>query len=159
MFMDKMVIENGEFFARVTELLAQGKTVTIPVKGFSMLPFIRGEKDLVVLDKPGSLSVGDIVLFRIGDRYIMHRIIRMDGNRLEIRGDGVYASTEKVAVDSVCGKAVKILRAGKREVDPYSPCQKRLLGLWDFLMPLRRYLLWFYRHLPWNRKWVKAHNI
>ena len=40
--MDKMIIDNDTFFADVLRLLDQGKQVTIPVKGFSMLPFIRG---------------------------------------------------------------------------------------------------------------------
>ena len=40
--MDKMIIDNDTFFAGVLPLLDQGKRVTIPVKGSSMLPFIRG---------------------------------------------------------------------------------------------------------------------
>ena len=49
--MEKMVIDNDAFFADVLTVLDQGKRVTIPVKGYSMLPFIRGGKDLVVLEK------------------------------------------------------------------------------------------------------------
>lgn len=42
--MDKFVIENDLFFNNVTGLLKEGHTVTIPVKGWSMLPFIRPER-------------------------------------------------------------------------------------------------------------------
>ena len=60
--MDKMIIDNDTFFADVLQVLDQGKRVTIPVKGFSMLPFIRGTKDLVVLEKAGGdLKADDIV--------------------------------------------------------------------------------------------------
>ena len=51
--MEKMVVDNDLFFSDVLQVLEQGRRVTIPVKGFSMLPFIRGTKDLVVLEKAG----------------------------------------------------------------------------------------------------------
>ena len=92
--MDKMIIDNDTFFADVLRLLDQGKQVTIPVKGFSMLPFIRGGKDLVVLEKAGEvLRADDIVLFHVGPReggrYVMHRILSIDGDAVDIQGDGV----------------------------------------------------------------------
>lgn len=154
--MDKLVINNDEFFGKVTALLEEGKEVTIPVKGFSMLPFIRGEKDLVVLRTPDrDLLVGDIVLFRYGGRYVMHRIISMEGERIVIRGDGVPQSTERVTRADVCALATKIIRGGKREVDPYSPCQRRKIRLWERLLPVRGYLLAIYRRLPWNWFWLR----
>ena len=59
--------------------LEKGQKVTIPVKGISMLPFIRGERDLVELTAPdrSRLQRDDIVLFRTHGRWIMHRILRM----------------------------------------------------------------------------------
>lgn len=48
--MDKLIVENDEFFGKVVSLLAEGHSVTVPVKGVSMLPFIRGDKDSVVLE-------------------------------------------------------------------------------------------------------------
>ena len=64
--MEKMIIDNDTFFADVLQMLDQGKRVTIPVKGYSMLPFIRGSKDLVVLEKAdGNLRADDIVLFHL----------------------------------------------------------------------------------------------
>ena len=154
--MDKLVINNDEFFGKVISLLDEGKEVTIPVKGFSMLPFIRGEKDLVVLEKAeGTLAVGDIVLFRYAGRYVMHRIISMDGDGIVIRGDGVPKNTEKVTRSDIYGRATKILRNGRRAVDPYSPCQRRKVRIWQKLLPVRGYLLAIYRRLPWNWFWLR----
>ena len=84
-----MIIDNDTFFADVRRLLDQGTRVTIPVKGLSMLPFIRGGKDLVVLEKAGgNLQRDDIVLFHVGPReggrYVMHRILTMDGDVVDI---------------------------------------------------------------------------
>ena len=161
--MDKMIIDNDTFFADVLRLLDQGKQVTIPVKGFSMLPFIRGGKDLVVLEKAGeALRADDIVLFHVGPReggrYVMHRILSIDGDAVDIQGDGVPEAHEHVRRNQVIAKAVEILRGGKSRVDPYSPGQRRLVHFWQWLRPVRRYILFIYRHLPWNRSWIKENR-
>ena len=148
--MDKFLVSNDEFFAEVEKMLAEGRRVTIPVKGFSMLPFIRGERDLVELVPPYDLKVGDIVLF-YDRRYVMHRIVSIDGNKLTIRGDGVIKGTEHVTVDVVRAKAVAIYRNGRKRVDPYSRCQMFRLKIWNLLRPFRRVILAVYRRLPWNR--------
>ena len=158
--MEKMVIDNDTFFADVLEVLRQGKRVTIPVKGFSMLPFIRGSKDLVVLEQAGAdLKADDIVLFHVGPadggRYVMHRILSIDGDAVDIMGDGVPKTHEHVRRNQILAKAVEIIRAGKRSVDPYSPGQLFLVHFWQRLRPVRRYILFIYRHLPWNRSWIK----
>ncbi len=158
--MEKMVIDNDSFFADVLSVLAEGRQATIPVKGFSMLPFIRGGKDLVVLEKaPADLKAGDIVLFHIGPmdggRWVMHRILSIDGDAVDIMGDGVYRGHEHVRRDQIYAKAVTILRGGTRPVDPYSPRELRKVRFWQGLLPLRRYILFIYRHLPWNRSWIK----
>ena len=158
-----MIIDNDSFFAGVLPLLDQGKRVTIPVKGFSMLPFIRGTKDLVVLEKAGdALKADDIVLFHMGPqeggRYVMHRILSIDGDVVDIMGDGVVKNHEHVRRDQITAKAVEILRGGKRRVDPYSPGQLRLVRIWQWLRPVRRYILFIYRHLPWNQSWIKENR-
>ena len=158
--MEKMVVDNDTFFSDVLQVLGQGRQVTIPVKGYSMLPFIRGGKDLVVLEKAGDdLKADDIVLFHLGQpsggRYVMHRIVAIDGDKVDIMGDGVPKNHEHVRKSQILAKAVQILRSGKRPVDPYSPGQLRLVHFWQRLRPLRRYILFVYRHLPWNRSWIK----
>ncbi|MBR6346259.1 MAG: hypothetical protein IKR69_02610 [Bacteroidales bacterium] len=161
--MDKMVISNDEFFAEVKRLLASERKVTIPVKGYSMLPFIRGGKDLVVLEPENDYRPGDIVLFYVGregeGRYVMHRIIRLEERKgtmwAVIRGDGVLENTEQVPLSSVIARAVTVLRDGKRPVDPRSPGHLRKVRFWDALRPFRRYILFVYKHLPWNIGWVR----
>ena len=158
--MEKMVIDNDTFFADVLQVLRQGKRVTIHVKGFSMLPFIRGGKDLVVLEQAGdALKADDIVLFHIGPddggRYVMHRILSIDGDEVDIMGDGVPYNHEHVRRDQILAKAVEVVRGGKRSVDPYAPGRLRMVHFWQWLRPLRRYILFAYRHLPWNRSWIK----
>ena len=161
--MDKMVVDNDTFFSDVLQVLEQGRQVIIPVKGFSMLRFIRGCKDLVVLEKAdGDLKADDSVLFHLGPqeggRYVMHRILSIDGDAVDIMGDGVVKAHEHVRRNQILAKAVEIRRGGKRSVDPYAPGQLRLVHFWQGLLPVRRYILFIYRHLPWNRSWIKENR-
>lgn len=88
-------IKNTDFFESVLSLLLDGQSVTIPVKGWSMGPFLRSEKDNVTIAPVESLGrdlkKGDIVLFihhRLnGDIYVMHRIISINDDMYTLRGD------------------------------------------------------------------------
>ena len=74
----KHLLPNVLLLGEVGRLLAEGRDVVLVPKGQSMLPFIRGGTDKVLLRKPSvsELSVGDIVLARKdGGQYVMHRII------------------------------------------------------------------------------------
>ena len=106
-----------------------------------MLPFIRGGVDRVVLRREPDVAVGDIVLVRIGERYILHRIIALDGDALTLMGDGNIAGTERCTRADVIGTVSEIIRpSGRRR----KPGQGRF---WRFLKPIRRYLLGVYRRL------------
>lgn len=154
--MDKFVIENDLFFNNVTGLLKEGHTVTIPVKGWSMLPFIRPEKDTVTLCGTASYTpegkeevspaAGDIVLFRYHGRFIMHRIleVRPDGI-YRIQGDGVPKNEETCRYQDICGKVITINRNGSVPIDPYSKKMMRRLSFWNLFKPFRRYYSYAYR--------------
>ncbi|MBO4435201.1 MAG: S24/S26 family peptidase [Bacteroidales bacterium] len=161
--MEKWVVSNDLFFADVVKSLHEGRTVTIPVKGYSMLPFIRGGKDLVELEVPSSpLKPYDIVLFHVGTedqgKWIMHRILKVDGPNLTIQGDGVTRGREHVNISQVHARAKTILRAGKTPVNPYTRGQLTLVRCWNFLRPLRPFILKAYRLLPWNYGWLKENR-
>jgi hypothetical protein len=104
--MEKMVVDNNAFFTDVLSVLSEGRRATIPVKGYSMLPFIRGGKDLVVLEKAGGeIKADDIVLFHMGPaeggRWIMHRALSGRGDAVDIMGDGVSRNHEHVRRNQV----------------------------------------------------------
>ena len=154
--MKRIVFKNEEMFLEVSKMLEDGHRVTIPVKGVSMLPTIVGERDLVVLEASDQYKKDDIVLFCLQGKWILHRIIKADADSFIIRGDGIWLRTEHCFKQNIKGRAVFILRRGKKSVDPYSRWQIFRLRVWNLLMPLRRYILYIYRHLPWMRKYFKA---
>lgn len=158
-----MIIDNDVLFAQVLDNLRQGRDVVIPVKGTSMLPFIRGERDLVVLEpveactaESGcrrSVKADDIVLFRFNGRFILHRILWVKDGEAEIQGDGIVKNHEHCSLDAIYGRVKTILRNGKKPVDPYCASSIRRLRVWNFLKPVRRYILGVARRLPWTKKY------
>ena len=139
--MDKVKIPNGVLFEEVAAVLQEGREAVILPTGKSMLPFIREGVDRVVLRKKDSFEIGDIVLAHFGGRYILHRIVALDGDAVTLMGDGNLKGQEKGRTDEIVGTVSAIVRPdGRRRV----PGKGRL---WRALKPVRRYLLAIYRRL------------
>ena len=70
-----MITDEG-IIEEAIRLVGEGVSVTLPVNGNSMLPFIIGGKESVILQKPVEPRVGDVVLAWVkGGYYVVHRII------------------------------------------------------------------------------------
>lgn len=139
--MDRITIPNDILIPQIGKLLSEGREVELRPKGNSMLPFIRQDRDNVILRKEPSVAKGDIVLADVGGRFVMHRIIRVEGDRLTLMGDGNIRGTEACRKEDVLGTVVAIVKRGKKSVVPSKG------RLWHALLPVRRYLLAFYRRV------------
>lgn len=139
----QITLPNEILLEEVACLLDEGKEVELMAKGTSMLPFIVGGRDSVILRKEAcdSLRPGDIVLARRSPgNYVLHRIVRVDGEKVTLRGDGNLFGTETVGKEDVLGKVVSIISPSGR---------KRIPGnayLWRKSTPfVRRCFLALYR--------------
>ena len=123
---------NNCFFSLIETKIAEGKSVKFRVKGNSMYPFLRDGYDLVILEKcsTDSLKPMDVILFRYRGIYILHRIIKRDGVRLLIQGDGVISAIEQCTVDDVVGKVVKVCRSSGKTISVDSKRWILLSRLW-----------------------------
>ena len=139
--MNKVTIPNSVLFEEVAAVLQEGREAVITPTGNSMRPFIRGGVDRVVLGLRDTLAVGDIVLARFDRRYILHRILALDGEAVTLMGDGNLRGRERVRTADVIGTVTAIIKPdGQRR----TPGKGRL---WRVLLPVRRYLLAIYRRL------------
>ena len=61
------------------EELEQNGTLVFPNKGTSMMPLLRQNRDLMVIEKrgPERLRKYDAVLYKRGESYVMHRILKV----------------------------------------------------------------------------------
>ncbi len=87
------------------------------------------------------MEVGDIILIRLPGRYILHRVIEVNGNQVTLMGDGNIAGTEQCTLDDVLGTVVAIEKNGKTIIPGKGQ-------FWRKIKPLRRYILAIYRRLP-----------
>lgn len=119
-------IANRDFFDWAEQMLAEGKTVRFRVRGNSMYPLLRGRTDEVILRPRNDGETprkGEIVLFRYRGRHILHRVVRIAGNRLEMRGDNVAVHRESCRMEDVVGIVTTVFRKRKagnnfREIPP-----------------------------------------
>lgn len=125
-------IPNDVFFAWVESEIAEGHSVRIRLKGQSMFPLLRNERDEVVLYPchENELHPMDVVLFRYQGRHVLHRILRREGDWLYLRGDGSYVAKEECMVTDVVGKVHEIIRPSGKVI-PVDAWQWRLSSkLW-----------------------------
>ena len=139
--------DNG-FIEEAVRLVQEGVTVTFPVTGQSMLPFIIGGKESVILHAPGLIDVGDVVLAWVdGNRYVVHRIIKLNYDRVTLMGDGNVAVTEHCRLNDIKARVTHVVDA--KDKTHYLYNRWRMLGakVWYWLRPIRRYLLAIYRRV------------
>lgn len=139
-----MKISNAEFFSWVEEELSRSNSVTITVKGFSMMPMIRNNKESVRIEpcRAQELKTGDIVLFRYKGNCILHRYIRKEADTFIMRGDNVFTHCESCKAEDIIGKVASITRNCK-PISPNSKLWKPIIFLWRAKGRLRHKLLSF----------------
>lgn len=145
--MQRRVIPNEELIFEIAMLVNEGTEVMFKPKGVSMLPFIRGGKDSVVLKKAEDVRPGHIVLAKVNERnFVLHRVEDVAGDMIILMGDGNIMGRERCRVNDVIAVAVKIIKDNK-ETDCLSDRHMRRARLWKKLLPVRRYLLAIYRRV------------
>ena len=145
-----LTIENALLLPEVIRLLDEGHTVTLPLRGYSMRPFLENGRDKALLEKPKAVSVGDAVLAEIAPgHYVLHRIVSIKGEQVILRGDG-NIGTEQCRLSDVKAIATAFFRKGHSKADSTKGLKWRIYSyIWTRLLPLRRYLLFaLHPHIP-----------
>ena len=115
-------VDTEEYLKAVSALIAEGREVTVPVRGGSMNPFLVDNRDCVLLvPVPERLRRGDIVLFRRSSgQYVLHRIVAVRRSRpgghepvYFMRGDAQEMTEGPVARAQVRALAARVMRQGR----------------------------------------------
>ena len=144
---NKVQFENAVFLPEIVKMLNEGHTVTLTLRGNSMHPFLEDCRDKALFVKPTTIAVGDPVLAEIAPKhFVLHRIVRIDGDRYTLQGDGNWRGVEHCTRADIIAKAVAFYRKGHahplRTDSRTWRCYSRL---WVALRPVRRILLGLYR--------------
>lgn len=139
-------ISNNLFFAEVEECIADQRSVEMLLNGFSMRPFLRHKRDVVVLApiEPAKLRKGMVVLFRYRGAHLLHRYRGNRNGRLKMVGDGNYRTVEWAKEEDVVAY-VESIKRGARNIG-YGSLAWHLGSLWSLtLKVLRTVAIWIKR--------------
>lgn len=119
------------------DLLARDGSLVYKIRGVSMEPMLRQNRDLVIIRVPVSrLRKLDVALYRRGSSYVLHRVIRVREDGYLIRGDNTYVD-ENVPFDAVIGVLAGFQRKGREHL----AAERGYLlyaRFWTAVYPLRR---------------------
>lgn len=87
---------------QLIEKLNKDGFVVTSIEGNSMRPLLKENKDRVIIEKTDDLHKLDIVLYKKDNKYLLHRLLKIDNNTLYLRGDNTLA-LEKIDINDVKG--------------------------------------------------------
>lgn len=108
---------SGEAQARLglfTVYRAQGRRVWVQAGGTSMRPLIRAGDWLEMQFGAQPQRPGAVILLARGTLFIAHRVIRLDGDVLYLKGDAELRFDPPVDRDDVFGVVLRRRRDGRR---------------------------------------------
>ena len=142
-------IDKAILMEEIRQLISEGKTVSITVKGNSMNPFMVHLRDQITLGpwKDEDIRKGTVALVKdIYGNHLIHRIIKREGDKVILLGDGNIGITETATMDNVIGIMYAITRKG-RTYTPKSLSWRIYSAIWAILTPVRRYPLGLWRRI------------
>ena len=122
-------------------LIKLGHMVEFIPKGVSMRPFIEGGRDKVFLAPCREVKVGIVVLAKVNDTYVLHRVYQIKGKKIILRGDGNLEGYEVCKKSDIIGRVVQVRKKGGK--------RKRMnkAHVWRHLPTfVKKMYLKFYRH-------------
>ena len=147
-------LRSEAFFSEILSRIAEGKHPRILPRGSSMRLFLRGGVDRIVLSplEEDSFEVGRIVLAHIDRGYLVHRIVRIDGEVFTLRGDGNPYQREQCTRGQILAE-VKCVHRGKHIIKYGSLLWWCYDDLWPDCDFLRRLCLAVYRRTLFRWGW------
>jgi hypothetical protein len=145
----KITIDKDTMYQEISRLIAEGSTVSITVKGYSMNPFLMHLRDQITLGPWTDSDIRRGTVAMVRDRrgtILIHRIIRREGNVITLEGDGNIGQQEKATLESIAGIMHSITRKN-RIYSSKSLIWKTYSWIWMTLRPVRLYPLVLWRKL------------
>ena len=117
-------VDTKAYMTALRSLTEQGHSVSVPVAGSSMSPFLAGGRDIVFYE-------------RASGQFVMHRVRRVhrDGS-LDILGDAQTETETGILPQQVFARATAVCRKG-RQLQPGDFLWELFRGPWLWVIPLR----------------------
>lgn len=136
---------------KIEDVLEKEGIYVATICGVSMYPMLRNRRDTVVI-KPyeGRLKKFDIPLYKVGDKYILHRIIKVLPDSYIIRGDNTEVKERGITDEKILGVLTTFYR-DEKEVDINGWSYKMYVHVWYHIYYLRTFIKKVYHRLKRRR--------
>lgn len=137
----KTVNPSAQFYT-FEDLLNKDGFIVYTNVGFSMMPLLRQKRDVIEIRRkePGRCKKYDVALYKKGERYILHRVLRVLSDGYIIAGDHNTFIETDVTDDMILGIMTRVIRNGKN-ITPDNIWYKLYVHLWCDCYPLRMIIL------------------
>ena len=110
--------------------------------GCSMMPLLRQRRDIIEIRKKGPerCKKYDVALYKRGEKYILHRVLKVLPNGYLIAGDNNAFVERDVTDKMILGVMTRVIRNGK-DIYMDNPCYQLYVHLWCDCWPLRMLIL------------------
>ena len=136
----RATIDTSEYVSNLKQLVEAGHEVVITVAGWSMEPFLRNQRDRVLLKKPITPPKnGDIVFYqRKTGQYVLHRIFKNKPEGYYLMGDSQFDLEGPIAENAIFAIVTEVERNGRwfsvKTLSWATAC-----GIWRILYPVRKF--------------------
>lgn len=118
----------------------EGKFVST-TSGFSMYPLLYDRRDtIIILPKNGRLKKYDVPLYRRGDAYVLHRIVKVLPDSYVICGDNCECYEYGIRDEDIIGYLAAFYRK-----DKYCTVDNRVYRFYSFVMVHTHHIRVFYK--------------
>ncbi len=121
-------------------------SLTYRFRGVSMMPMLRQGKDSFTVAKKTDARCKklDVVLYRRGEKYILHRVVKVLPRGYVILGDNCYRKEYDITDTDILGVMTSFARGTKEYAsdDRRHICYARI---WYALYPVRFVFMWLFR--------------
>ena len=132
-------VDTIEYVSNLREMIRDSHQVVITVAGWSMEPFLRNQRDRVLLQKPSRPpKVGDIVFYqRKTGQYVLHRIYKSKPEGYYMRGDHLTDEEGPIEAEAIFAMVTEVERNGRWfSIDALG--WRFTSSLWRLLSPARK---------------------
>ena len=144
---------------RVTfeEVLEKNGVLVYTNVGSSMMPLLRQRRDIIEIRKKDPATRCkryDAVLYKYGNKYILHRVLKVRPRDYVICGDHNIWREYGITDDQILGVMTRVIRNGK-SIYPTDWRYKLYVHLWCDFFPVRASILYLKRILYTGMSAVK----
>ena len=124
------------------EMLSERGYIVYTCNGASMMPLLRQQRDIIEIRPKGNhrCKKYDVVLYKRGENYILHRILRVLPDGYIIAGDNNTFPEYDIKDEQIIGIMVRLIRDGK-EIRMTDMKYRLYVHVWCDFYPVRMFLL------------------